>query len=39
MAQKKHNGWERKRKRRIQDKIFATAVKAAEKAEKEGKKA
>ena len=34
MAQKKHTGWERKRKRRIQMKIAATAAKAEKKAEK-----
>jgi hypothetical protein len=36
MAQKKHTGWERKRLRRIQDKILATAGKQQAKA---GKKA
>ena len=34
MAQKKHTGWERKRKRRIQMKMDATAAKAEKKSEK-----
>ncbi len=34
MAQKKHTGWERKRKRRIANRMAATAEKAEKKAGK-----
>jgi hypothetical protein len=34
MAQKKHTGWERKKKRKIQDKLFKSAEARAAKATK-----
>ena len=38
MAQKKHTGWERKNRRKTQDRLAATAEKHAAKREKDAKK-
>ena len=37
MAQKKHTGWERKKKRKVQDRLTRSAIAAVEKAEKKAK--